>query len=145
MAYCSNGDVSSEFKAIVFSSTTAVTDTEVTTFIVSADALIDSYLASRYETPITGDAALAIVKMISVWLVKSRILPILAVKAPEEKTKQDPDGPGYFDRAIKMLEKLKNGTLTLEDAVPLANSGGMASFNQSKTVCRTFSVDRKNW
>lgn len=146
MAYCTNTDISSEFKDITFSATTAVTDTEVDDFIDQMSSLIDSFISNRYETPVTGPISLLILKFICILLVKSRILSILSVKTPQDKTKQDPDGPTLWDRALKMLEQLKKGQLILPDADgPGSFEGGMSSFLMNEDIDYTFTMEDKNW
>ncbi len=146
MAYCSDTDVASEFKDITFSSGTAVTDTEVDGFIDEMSALIDTYLSNRYEVPvITGTTSLLLLKFICILLVKSRILSILSVKTPQDKTKQDPDGPTLWDRMIKLLEQIRKGTLPLPDATVLPTAGGMYSFLMNQDVEYTFRMEDENW
>lgn len=145
MAYATVTQVASEFKGITFSASTAVTDTEVSSFIEQADAMINGYVSARYDTPVSGSASLAILQMICIWLVKSRILSILSVKTPQDKTKQDPDGPSLFKQAIDMLKDIRSGKLVLPDATLSGLEGGMTSFLMNEDIDYDFKVDQDTW
>ena len=145
MAYSTVANVESEFKDIDFSASTTITDTEVTAFISEADALIDATIDNRYVVPVTGAASLLILKTISIWLVKARILSILSVKTPQDKTKQDPDGPTLRKDALKMLEMISKGQLTLVDATLVDTEGGMTSYLMDATIQKQFKTNRDQW
>jgi phage gp36-like protein len=145
VAYCTDTDISSEFKAITFSSTSAVTDTEVDGFIDQASATIDGIIASKYEVPVTGSASLLVLKMICIWIVKARILSILSVKTPQDKTKQDPDGPTLLKQAMDMLKAIKKGDLILTDATASSSDDGMSSFLMNEEITYDNQVGVDNW
>ena len=56
MGYCQPSDVQADFKSVQFTTTSLVTQAAVTQFIAEASALIDSYVGTRWVTPITNDA-----------------------------------------------------------------------------------------
>jgi phage gp36-like protein len=145
MAYCTDTDISSEFKDITFSASTTITDTEVDGYIDQASSLIDSYLIAKYQVPITGSASLLFMKMICIWLVKSRILSILSVKTPLDKTKQDPDGQKLYDQAIELLKKLKSGAIQLTDAVASTSDDGLTSYLMNRDVEFQFQMESDSW
>lgn len=145
MAYASSSDVSSEFKAIVFDSNSAVTNTEVGTFLDQASALIDGTIGNRYEVPVMGSASLLVLKMICIWLVKSRILSILSVKSPQDATKQEPDGPSLYKQAMDMLKAIKTGALLLTDATAASTDGAMTSFLMNEELEYTFTMESDAW
>lgn len=145
MAYCTNTDVSSEFKDITFSTTTAVKDTEIDAWILQAGSLIDSYVSSKYETPVTGTSSLLLLKMICIWLVKARILSVLSVKTPQDKTKQDPDGPSLLKQAMDLLKLIKSGQLPLVDAIASSSDDGMGSFLMNQDITYDNQVGVDNW
>lgn len=81
MGYCVVADVQAEFKSVVFSPSTLVTDTSVNGFILEASALINSKVGTRYLTPITGDTdALALMSLYCRTLVADRVRGILENK-----------------------------------------------------------------
>lgn len=145
MAYSTVANIESEFKDIDFSASTTITDTEVGVFIDEADAFIDASIDNRYEVPVTGAASLLILKTISIWLVKARILSILSVKTPQDKTKQDPDGPTLRKDALKMLEMISKGQLTLIDATLVDTEGGMVSHLMNETIQKQFKTNQDQW
>lgn len=145
MAYCTNTHISSEFKDITFSTTTAVKDTEIDDWILQAGALIDGYVSSKYEVPVTGASSLLLLKMICIWLVKSRILSVLSVKTPQDKTKQDPDGPSLLKQAMDLLKLIKSGQLPLTDAVSISTDDGLSSYLMNETISHDFETGENNW
>lgn len=145
MAYSVLTDIESEFKDVTFSSTTAVTDDDIDGFIDQADAFIDSSISSRYEVPVTGSSSLLVLQTISILLVKARVLSILSVKTPQDKTKQDPDGPTLRQQALDMLKAIKNGSLLLTDAVLTSTDGGLTSFLINEDISYTYPVDQDVW
>lgn len=146
MAYSLAADIQSEYKAINFAASgAAVSTAEVTEFITQADAFIDGIVSNRYETPVTGTVSLAILKTISIWLVKSRINSILSVKTPQDKNKQDPDGPTLRTQALEMLKQIKNGQLKLPDAVGSDTEGGMTSFLMNEELDYVFPQESESW
>ena len=146
MAYCVNLEVQSEFKSLDFTaSTTAVTTTEIDRFIGEADAEINTYVGTRYTTPITGTEALKVMKMCSVWLVKSRVVNILKQKSVDPKADQDV-GPSDRSRALDLLKKIAAGTVVLSDASPISsNNGGMDSYLAGREFKHDFCRDTKQW
>lgn len=145
MAYCTYTEVSSEFKDITFSASTAVTDTEVSDFIDQSSSLIEGIIASKYQVPVVGNMSLLVLKMICIWIVKARILSILSVKTPQDKTKQDPDGPTLLQQAMDMLKAIKKGDLVLTDATAASTNDGMGSFLMNEDITYDFQVGESNW
>ena len=145
MAYAVYTDVASEFKDITFSSTTAVTDTDVTAWIAQASELIDGYLASKYEVPVTGVNSLLILKMICILLVKSRILSVLSVKTPQDKNKQDPDGPTLYKQAMDLLKDIKKGLIQLSDATLSNSADGLTSYLKDQDIEYQFTMEDDAW
>lgn len=146
MAYCSHTDVESEFKDLTLSASTSVTDTEVDAWCEQESAVIDGLIQNRYDVPVTGTAALLILKAIAIMLVKARLISVMSVKTPIDTTKQDPDSQKLKDQAMKLLDLIAKGKLALVDAV-LAGSGtgGMTSYLIDRTVCPEFAVDSEKW
>lgn len=146
MDYALVADIEAEYKSIDFAATgSKVTTTEIEEFITQASALIDGYVSNKYTIPVTGAASLAVLKMICTWLVKSRVNSILSVKAPQDKTKQDPDGPSLFQQAMKLLEQIKKGQLVLPDAVASNSTGGMDSYTADLELKYAFHQNREDW
>ena len=145
MSYCTTSDISNEFKDITFDTDTSVTDTDVDSFIDQASSLINSFVSSKYEIPVTGSGALLFLKMICIWLVKARVISILSVKTPLDKTKQDPDSQKLYEQAISLLKQIKAGTLKLSDAVPASSDDGMTSFLMNEDVTYEFQLEMDKW
>lgn len=146
MAYCSHTDVESEFKDLTLSASTSVTDTEVDAWCDQESSLIDGLIQNRYDVPVTGTAALLILKAIVIMLVKARLISVLSVKTPIDSTKQDPDSQKLKDQAMKLLDLIAKGKLALVDAV-LAGSGtgGMTSYLIDGDIEGNFDVVADNW
>ena len=143
MAYSTYEDVKSEFKGVDFGSSTPVTSTEVTGFIVQADALIDSLVSKRYETPITGSISLSIIKLISIWLVADRVSKILQVKTTKEETKTA--DKSLYDKAMAMLKAIIAGDLVLTDATVVSSGNGWASYANSNSLENEFKKGEPQW
>lgn len=143
MAYCTNTDVSSEFKGITFSSSTPVTADEVTEFIAQSDAVIDGYLNNKYVTPITGASSLAIVKMISIYMVSKRVKAILRVKTGG--TGETENRGDFEDMAKSLINDLKSSKLNLPDATLVQSGGGIDSYTNTNDVPHIFDRDKDQW
>lgn len=150
MAYCARTDVESEFKSITFlaaaaSPTSPVTQEDVVSFIDQVSAYIDGKIQNRYEVPVSGTASLLILKMVCILFVKARILSILSVKTPQDKNKQDPDGPTLEKKAEAMLDAIVKGTLELIDAEASNTDGGLTSYLKDRTIEYEFKMERDAW
>ncbi len=91
--------------------------------IANADALIDAYLASRYEVPLVEVPQL-------VAIISSDITRFLLWndKAPEEVRKR-------YEERIKQLEKIQQGYLSLPSTVPASISAeGGVGFVETEAV-----------
>jgi len=145
MAYSVYTDVASEFKSVTFSSTTAVTDSEVTEFISQIDAWIDGILYSKYETPITGTESLKILKMLSIGLTVQRLIPILRVKTGSEGLDQETQS--VVTRATDILKEIKSNKIVLSDATARTTNQGFKSFtnDNSDTIDYTFKSGTDQW
>ena len=144
MAYCTASDVQSEFKKLTVGASTPVTSTEITEFIVQADALINARLANRWITPITGTESLSIIKMISILLVKERIEKILSVKTGKPEGSQEQDEPAQ-DTGLGMLNQIMDGKLLLTDATLANSKDGVSSYNVDNDIEATFDSTGDLW
>jgi len=139
-------DITTEFKDIEFTTTTTVKAAEVGDFIDQASFTIDSFISSRYSVPVTaGAGAVLVLKMICIWLVKARVLSILSVKTPQDKTKQDPDGPSLYKQAMDLMKIIKNGQLPLVGATLVSSDDGMSSFLMNEELTHDFRVGENDW
>lgn len=147
MAYCTQAQIESEFKSMTFSATTPVTDTDITRFIVEADAKIDSKLAVKYTTPITGANSLIVVRTIAIKLIKHRIERIINVKTPSAAGNQGEE-TSLLDEAEKELDDLAKGMAVLTDATLATSADGVKSYTSttvSTTYERNFSIGETQW
>lgn len=145
MAYCTVDHVAGEFKSVSFSTTTAITTSEVERFIAEEDAYINSRLSKRYETPITGAEALLIVRKISIGLVAGRVQRIMKVKTAEEPTNQDGQSLDLGAGAKKMLEMIVNDEMRLPDNDLATTHQGIQSFNVDESVEPVFEQGVDQW
>jgi len=147
MSYCAYTDVQSDFKNIQFTGTSLVTSSAVTQFITEASALIDSYVGSRYVTPITGTMSLALMSLFCRTLVADRIRGIMANKqqvATDANQQVKSDGFATKD-VMKALADLKDGVSTLSDAVLLNQNASFYSNNNQNGVNPRFNKNRRQW
>lgn len=147
MSYCAYTDVQSDFKNIQFTDTSLVTSSAVTQFIVEASALIDSYVGSRYVTPITGAMSLSLMSLFCRTLVSDRVRGIMANKqqvATDANQQVKSDGFATKD-VMKALNDLKDGVSTLSDGVLLNQNASFYSNNNQNGVNARFNKNRKQW
>lgn len=152
MAYASPSEVASDFKDITFlaaaaTPTSLVTSEDVTQFIVEADALINSYLGMRYETPVTANSeALALLKLYSRSIVAERIRGILEVKqATNTQANQDVRRGLSMKDILTLLKDLKDGKTLLPGADLLTPTGPFYSKNYANNVKPVFKKSERQW
>src|ERR1035437_4082852 len=125
MAYCTNAEVSADFKNITFGVTGNVTSSAVDQFIAEADALINAYIGTVYTVPVTASGdGLNLLKLCSRSLVTGRIKKIMEVK--QEKS---PDASQNIvgvllspTMVMKILNDIQSKAIALSGAA-LLNSG----------------------
>ncbi|MFN8741528.1 MAG: phage protein Gp36 family protein [Pirellula sp.] len=147
MAYCELDDVQAEFKNTTFSGSTLVTDDNVSAFIVQADALINSYVAKRYETPVLETAdGFFLLKMISTGIVAERVRGILEVKQATNKDgEQNVRRPMSMAVLMGMLKDISTGKLPLADAIPISGGTGLYSENSANFIEPEFKKGSTQW
>jgi hypothetical protein len=145
MAYCTYSDVQAEFKDITFSSTTAVKDSEVTEFIVQADARINAEIGKVYETPLASGEGLSLLKMISLQIVSKRIHEILKVKSGSDETDQKGSEEEEKDTPEKLLARIVSSDLKLVGATYLRSGNGVKSYTNDNAVSHLFERDVASW
>ena len=144
MAYATASDISSEFKNITFSSTTAVTDTEVTEFIDQESAYINSVIAGRYVVPVTGTESLKTLKVICIELVAMRVKRIMAVKTGNVDTSQESLSNPSKSPHTK-LNEIREGITLLTDATLKNSNGGVSSYTVTNNIENTFKRNTDQW
>lgn len=147
MAYTTKDEVQSDFKDITFDSNSNVTDTDVTQFIVEADALINSYVGAKYQTPVASGEGLQTLKLYSRCLVAARIKRLLEVKQQTSTDANQNVMTTLFSpsQIIKMLEDIRDDKLQLPGALPLKSSGGFFNNNVANNICPVVKKDEKQW
>ncbi len=148
MSYCAVADIQNDFKALTIGASTNVTTSAVTQFIVEASALIDSYVAQRWVTPITADAtSLALMSLFCRTLVADRIRGIIANK---QQTNTDPNqavkSDGYSTKNVmQALNDIRIGNMQLTGATLLLANAGFVSRNNQQGEQPVFHKNRKQW
>lgn len=148
MAYTTSEEIQSDFKDVTFTSSTNVTEDDVTQFIVESDALINAYVGARYIVPVSqaGDG-LNLLKLLSRSLVTARIKKIMEVKQ-EKSVDGNQNVVGVFlspKEVMKILSDIKDDVLKLAGADPLASGGGFYSNNYSNDVEAVVQKSEKQW
>lgn len=148
MSYCAVADVQAEFKAVQFTTDSFVTSASVTQFILESDALINSYVGSRWVIPVTGDVnSLALMSLFSRTLVADRVRGILANKQQTNTdANQQVKSDGFSTKNVMaMLLDIKNGNLQLSGASLLLANASFVSNNFERNSQPRFRKDRKQW
>lgn len=144
MAYSTLALVTSEFKAVSFTATSAVKDIEVEQWIIEADAYIDGRIGLIYSTPVTGTKSLEILKTISIGIVAQRIARVMEVKSTTAKGDQLIPKDLILE-AEKKLDMIVNRQLLLSDASFISTTQGVKSYTSSNTVLRAFDQSKAQW
>lgn len=147
MAYTTIANVQADFKDMTFSSTTNVTDADVTQFIVEADALINSYVGQVYQVPVTASASsLALLSLFSRTLVADRIKKIIEVKQLTNN-KFNLEGRGAYSTkdVMAQLSAIRDQDLNLDGATLLDAHDGFFSSNASAGIVPEITKSTKEW
>lgn len=147
MAYTTKDEIQADFKDITFDSSSNVTDTDVTQFIVESDALINSYIGAKYQTPVSAGEGLQMLKLYSRCLVAARIKRLLEVKQQTSTDANQNVMTTLFSptQVIKFLEDIRDDKLPLPGASLISSTGGFFSSNYSNSVCPVVKKDEKQW
>lgn len=144
MAYCVNTDVQAEFKDIDITSGTAkISSAKIDEFILQADAYINAKIGLRYIVPVTGTLSLKLLKMLSIWLVASRVSKILQIK--NSVVENETGEKSLEDRALEMIDDISKGKLNLEDATLKSSGAGFSSYAQANNLGYTFKKGEDQW
>jgi hypothetical protein len=146
MAYATSDEVAAEFKAITFSSTSAVTTTDLARFIVEAEAEMDARLSLKYQVPVSAAGSLPILRTISIAMVHRRIWKIIKTKSNTPENNQG-NAQVYEMSPERKLQDIVDGKLPLPGATLATSADGVRSYTSenSATVERTFKVDEDQW
>ena len=132
MAYVTQAQIQTEFRSIVFSTTTKVTAAKVGEIIAEHDAFIDGKVYQKYVTPITGSKSLLIIRKIALDLAVGRIESILRKGGMDEDKIDDGSRKFIHSRYVKgitELNKIVKGETILPDAERLTTTGD-AEYNE---------------
>ena len=146
--YCDQTDIEENLKAVTFSATTAVTATALTNMIARKSAFIDSMIQVKYILPISDATALLYLKDICIDLVVFDVTKVLQAKnalpAPDLKVTQEISVGFCYKQALKMLEKLANGSVALpsEDIKSVSNMRSTAVDDDAKY---NFKLEEQQW
>jgi phage gp36-like protein len=130
MTYATATDISREFRSVTFEADTDISDTDITSFLDEADAIINTCLNNKYITPITGTESVKVLKRIEIAIVAARIASILDLKQQQNQPstiKQEFNKKDMEQWAFKYLKDLENEVKTLPDATLKSGNFGMKS------------------
>ncbi len=147
MSYTTANEIESDFKDLTFDASSNVTTDDVEQFIVEADSLINGYVGTVYQTPVTQGEGVSLLKLLSRSLVSARIKRIMEVKQDKNP---DPSQNvlGVLlstTQIMKILNDIQTKTMKLDGAVLLVASGGFFSKNYECDVEPTILKDTKQW
>ena len=142
MAYSTNSDVTDEFKSIDTSG--LISTTKIDEWISQDDEYIDGRIGLLYETPVTAEKSLKIVKQISIGLVAQRIAFILETKSITPKGDQAIP-KNLITEAKERLQMIVDRKLLLSDATERSTHAGVKSFTSDNVVARKFDLTTNQW
>lgn len=127
MAYSTIADIESLIKWTTFSTTSKVTTSEVTEYIVEADTYINSKLERIYNVPITDSDDIEILKYISSRFAAVEVAQVLILQAGGEVPTIVKE---WLARAKERLEKILNLEIDLPNStkIDLSTHGKLYSF-----------------
>ena len=141
--YCTTYDVEGEFKAVQFTSSSAVTSAQVTDWIKQETAYINAIISLRYATPVanTYEEAFLILRRICTFRVAERVKNKLEVKTGNNQTDQEVKQANYTRTPNTDLRDIAEGRLLLS-GVPLVSETGAVSSQClpecEETTCHVF-------
>lgn len=144
--YTTAAEVEAEFKDITFTATTNVKNTDVDGFINEFDAVIDSFVSTRYVTPVSNlTQGFTLLKALCRALTANRIKAILeAVKQSGTKEIFQTVRSGFTtNEVMKMLERISSGEVALVGVAPL--TGGNDSYTRANDIEPVFEKDKQQW
>jgi hypothetical protein len=148
MAYTTYSEIQADFKDMTFAASGQnVIQSDVTQFIVEADALINSFVGARYTVPVASGEGLQLLKLCSRSLVTARIKKILEVKQ-EKATDANQSVVGVLlspSQVMKILSDIRDDNLSLEGGVLLVSGNGFYSNNSANCVESVIKKDDKQW
>lgn len=146
MSYCTLAEVKAEFKDLKIEDTgTSIVTSEAEDFIEQTGGYIDAYISRTYVTPVTaGDGAIAVLKMINIFLAAQRIKDILRVKTGDEKVNQE-FGTNLWKKGEDMLKRIVSKDLLLDGATLLSSSGGVKSYTADNNIKPVFKKATRQW
>jgi phage gp36-like protein len=136
MAYAAIGDVLSRYKPIttmVGTHANDITSVEISSqFIADAESFVDAYIGSRYTVPLTAPVP-ALITQVTADLA---IFNLAAEKLPRVPDFMQP----RYDRALRTLEMLRDGKMTLTGSgVTLITSGNQEAWSPTTGYHPVFS------
>lgn len=140
MAYCTISDVQGYYKDLTIGASTAVTTAKVQALIDGHSATIDAKIRKLYETPVTAEEALKVLKPICCKLVVSDLDPIVGQAKPDDKA---PRAKLYADQAAAALQDVATGATDLEDATKKGST--VAPSSSSARATPVFEKDTRQW
>lgn len=127
--YSSVADIEGEFKALQFTSQSAVTSNQVTDWIKQESAYINAKISLRYVTPVTDtyEEAFLLLKRICIFRVSERVKNKLEVKSGNNQTDQEVKQANYTRTPNTDLLDIAEGRLILKSVPLVASSGAVSS------------------
>ena len=149
MSYTDVDLVKSEFRSLEVTANSAVSESDVETFIAQSENYINAKIGHRYQLPITkvsNPVGHSILSLIATYMVVCRIKRVLEVKNVVREADQIVKNVDYCKEAKDMLDEVVNGKLTLPDSPVAADStGGVDSFNVQNDTPYDFKTSGKQW
>lgn len=141
--YSTPADIEGEFKATQFTSSSAVTNNQVTDWIKQESAYINAVISLRYVTPVTNtyEEAFLILKRICTFRVAERVKNKLETKSGISQTDQEVKAPNYTRTPNSDLKDIADGKLLLKDVPLVSSTGAVASSclpECEPTTCHVF-------
>lgn len=143
--YATAAEIQSEFKDTDFTAgTAAVTSAELDDWSDQFSRMLDTYLATKYDTPITGSPALETVTLLVRGWVAARAARILNATTGIGESELN-KAIALEDLAEKWLKDFKDGCINLKGATVLTNIGSPTSYNEKNSIDPTWEKGVDQW
>jgi len=148
--YCEEQDIIDDFKDLVVSSSSIITNAKLQEWIDQESSYIDARISLKYVTPIDqilSPEAFKILKRICIFRTSLRVKNVLEVRSDASQANSEEK---FADSAVRRFEKdlqmIADGNLPLIDATPKDSRKGVSSFtSKASGNCAFFDVNKQQW
>lgn len=147
MAYATQEDIESELQGIEFHNNSHLTPSALDDILAQESQVIDQYLSTQYETPVTNANALLVLKKICIDFTCFRVRKIFRNNEPlpENNEPRDVSESASYRESMRLLKKFSDGELSLSGATRLSTKTTIMGSRPSIATEPIFKRDEVQW